>query len=458
MSDVSEQSILDSADAAAEAAARAARSGDSSSESSRPSYDAEREGALDDAFNEASKLTPPEHKGELGTENGGVVQPLEGAPKEEPKTEQDEVLPTASTTEPSADTGKKQGLLDSILSTETAEKKTDETPAVDPYDVKLRSDASPKTRETVENLKTVARQREAAARAETETAKAQLAELTKKVAELETKSVPDDIQTELKELREFRAQFAAEQTPEFKQKFDGRMDSNYDAIYKKLASHGLPETEITKLKGFSPQDRDATIENFLGKLDGPNRRFIEMKLADNLNVSEERARALAEARARADETLAKQKQAPVQQAQETYREVASRLKPAVERLPWLHLKDVPATAAPAEKQAAEAHNAFAAQAQEALKFVLTSDTPEAKAEAAIAVPLALHLRRENASLTTKVTALEKELNDIKNASRISRTARSSASSAAPKPAAAPVNEDREDALDRAYRESIGGKR
>lgn len=451
MSDVSEKSILDSADAAAEALAR---SGD---ESSRPSYDAERESALDNAFSEASKLTPPEHKGELGTENGGVIQPLEGAPKEEPKTDStEEVLPEATSTEtPAADAGKKQGLLDSILSTETAEKKTDEAPAVDPYDVKLRSDASPKTRETVENLKTVARQREAAARAETETAKAQLAELTKKVAELETKSVPDDVQAELKELREFRAQFAAEQTPEFKQKFDGRMDSNYDAIYKKLASHGLPETEITKLKAFSPQDRDATIENFLGKLDGPNRRFIELKLADNLNVSEERARALAEARAKADETLARQKQAPVQQAQEAYREVASRLKPAVERLPWLHLKDVPASAAPAEKQAAEAHNAFATQAQEALKFVLTSDTPEAKAEAAIAVPLALHLRRENASLTTKVTALEKELNDIKNASRISRTARSSASSAAPKPAAAPVNEDREDALDRAFREATG---
>ncbi len=454
-----DSSFLATADAAAEAQASAIRNG-SQSESSPGAIDPAREAELDSAFSEVSKQTPPDRSGDLGRENDGVIMPLEGTPaselpeavaarEAEAAQKQKEADEAAAAAAKPSDSSKK-GLLDQVLATETATKP--ET-AADPYgDVKLRSDASPKTRETFDQLKTIAKQREEAARSEGAEAKKQLEELTAKVAEMEKRTATPEIEAELKELREFRAQYGAEQTPEFRQKFDGRVSGNYDSIYKVLTDFKLPDAELAKLKGFTPADRDAAIEGFLDKLPPSSRRFIELKLADNLNASEERSKALAEIKGKAAEIVAKERTAPAEQKQQHFQETAALLKPALARLPWIHTKDIPANAPAEEKKALEAHNAFAAEVQESLKFVLTNDTPQARAESAIAVPLARHLQRENAQLLQRATAAEKKLAAIESASRTARTARSSASpNAAPAPAAR-VNEDAGDALDQVFKE------
>lgn len=455
-----ESSIVGEADALAEQAAAAQRSGGSGAATEaqmRAANDPERSGEFDANFDEALKSVPEEFKGTPGTENGGVVMPLEGAPKAEPKMEPAPEAATTQETAPAAETPaaeEKKSLLDSVL----AEPKAPAAPA-DPYDgVKLRSDASPKTQETFAQLKTIAREREQAARAEAEATKKQLEELQAKQAELEKRTVPPETEQELKELREFRARYGAEQSPEFRQKYDGRVDSNYQAIFSKLKDHGLADTEIQKLQAFTPQDRDATIESFLAKLPSASRRFIELKLADNLNAVEEKAKALEEIKAKAAEIIQKEKTAPVEQAQERFVKTAAILKPALAKLPWVHVKDIPPNTPPEEAKAIEAHNQFAAVVQEDLKFVLQNDTPEARAEAAIAVPLARFYQRENQSLATKVAALEKELGAIKAASRTSRTARSSAPTtptAAPAPKAP---EDRDDAIDSIFNEVTGAAR
>lgn len=467
-----ENSILNAADAAAEAQAAALRNGGQQPENHRPEVDPAREADLDDVFNEVSKTQPPASDVELGRENNGVVMPIEGQPaaetaeevaarEEAAEVQKQKAADEAAATPKTDDTGKSKGLLDQVLAEESAKPGTQ---AADPYgDVKLRSDASPKTRETFEQLKTIAKQREEAAIAKATEAQTKLDELSAKVAELEKKSLAPETEAELKELREFRAQYGAEHAPEFKQKYDGRIESNYASIYERLKVHGLRDTELQKLQSFSPAERDAAIENFLDQLSGSaegraSRRAIEAKLADNLNVSEERSKALAEIKGKAAEIVAKERSAPTEQKQQLFQETAALLKPALARLPWIHTKDIPANAPAEEKKALEAHNKFAAEVQESLKFVLTNDTPQARAESAIAVPLARHLQRENAQLTARAEAAEKKLAAIEAAGRTARTARSAASpNAAPAPSSR-VADDPSDALDQVFKEVQGARR
>lgn len=457
---IADQSILQEADQAAEQIAAQQRAGGGETatpEQMRAANDLERGGAFDDAFAEAQKSVPKEFSGESGTENGGVIMPLEGAPKEEPAPKEEiaeaPLVEPVVTTEPA----KPKSILDSVAA--TGETKPGVTPPADPYaDVKLRSDASPKTRETFEQLKSVAKQREDAARAEAETVRKEAEELRLKLAEVEKRTVPPETEAELKELREFRAQYGAEHTPEFKAKFDGRINQNLESIYKQLSKHGLAETEVQKLRAFAPEDRNLAIENFLGKLPTADKRLIELKLADNLVAEEDRAKELASVRSKAQEFIQKEKTAPAEQAAQRFESVASILKPALAKVAWVHVKDIPANTPPEVKKELEAHNKFAAEVQEDLKYVLTNDTPEARAEAAIAVPYSKYLQRENAGLKSQLEAATKKLAAIDAASRTARTARSSASTVAPAPAAPKIEGDRDDHIDALFQEALTAQR
>lgn len=461
--------FLEDADRVAEIAAAAARAGRPDRTPGPLEIDETRGSELDAAFAEVSQNAPPAPEGDLGLQNGGVPRPVEGAPKkpaDAPAPAPDKPAgPPASADKPDdppADPDASKGLLDTLLAGEKAgDKPAPTAPAKDPYeDHKLRADASERTKETFEKLKTIAREREEQANKRASEAETQLKELQTKVAELEKRTVPDDVKKELEELRQFRATFDAEHSPEFKQRFDGRIEGNYEAIYTRLKAHALPDDQIALLKGMSPADREEAISGFLDKLPAGSRRFIELKLADNLNAQEERQKAVAEVKSKADKYLEEQRQRPVQQTQERDAAVAGILKPVVTKLAFLHPQEVPANASAEEKKAIESFNQNAFIYQEALKRAIVDDSPEVRAEAALAVPLARHLQFENRRLTAELTALRKEIDGIKAASKTSRLSRTVASPAAAAPAqkAAPANEESGDALDRLFAETTGGSR
>jgi len=437
--------IIAAADAAAEALAK------SQTESHSADSDPAREADLDAAFAEASKLTPPEGA-EFGKENAGVQTAIEGAPKpgEEPKPDADEAAAAAAAAEAAAaKTAPRKGLLEDL------EADPKPVPAVeDPYgQVKLRSDASPKTRETFEQLKTVAKQREDAAALRATEAETKLTELQTKVADLEKRTVPDDVQNELKELRSFRAQFDTANDPEFRQKFDSRTNGNYESIYNKLTAHQLPAEELAKLKAFSPEQRDTAIEKFLSLLPTGDRKFIEAKLLDNINVADERDRALQEARVKADEILAKRKGEPAQQVAQRDSAIAAKLKPVLQTLPWLHAKDIPANTAPEDKKRLEAHNEAANFYVSQLRKAIVDDSPEVRAEAALAVPLAHYFRTNFQAEKARADALQAKLDGITRASTTSRTARTDAGARGAQPPPAAVHQNTEDALDALFEEA-----
>jgi hypothetical protein len=424
--------VLEQADRAAEALAR------SSKESIRPEIDPAREQALDNAFAEVSGTAPAgdaqTDPNQFGRENGGVRPPVEGTPAEETtpaaETKPAETPAPAAETKPAAEEPKTKTLLDELIPDATKPAETKPSTTEDPYNVKLRSDASPKTRETVEQLKTIAREREAAALKQAEEARAQVAEKEARIKELEAKTVPDEVQNELKELRQFRAQFDAERDPEFRQRFDSKVETNYSAIYAKLQQHGLPASEIEKLKGFSQSERDTAIERLASKLSGLDRRTVEAKLLDNVNIAEERQKALEDTRRKADEILKQKSQAPAEQAQKRVQEIATLVQPELARLPWIHAKEIPATAAPEEKKRLEADNARALELQEQLKTAIVDDSPVARARAALSVPLARHFSTAYAAEKARADALQAKLDAINQAGATSRTARTSAAVAA----------------------------
>jgi hypothetical protein len=451
MSDILETQLLQNADRAAEDLAK-----QSSDSNFRTDLDPARESALDDAFSTISAAAPPANDAAHGYENGGAVNPLEGAPKAAPKAAAPVEPAAAAAAEPSpaAETSTKapRGLLDDIVAPDPS---TAPAPAADPYgDVKLRSDASPKTRETFEQLKTVAKQREEAAQLRFTEAEKLRTELATKVAELEKRTAAPETAAELKELRQFRAQFDTANDPEFRQKFDSRTQENYTAIYGKLQAHGLPATEIEKLKGFSSTDRDNAIDGFLGKLPAVDRKYIEAKLLGNVNIADERERALGEARGKADEILAARKSAPVQHATQRINEVAALVQPELTRLPFIHVKPVPAGAGPEDVKRLESENATALALQEQLRNAITDDSPASRARAALSVPLARHYSQAYATEKARADALQKKLDGITSASATSRTARSSAAPAAAAPAAT-IHADPGDALDELFNANRG---
>lgn len=464
--------FLEAADQAAEIAAAAARAGRPDVRTTSSEHFPDVESALDKAFEEVNGQTEHGASTVTGRENGGVPIKVEGSPFESEADKTEKSAEAAKDAEKQAEVAAEAAkeaekpaaqptnLLDSLLSTaKTGEKPAaEEKPAADPYaDVKLRSDASPRTQETFANLKKIAQEREQTARTQAEAVRKEL-EIVKQELETVKKTsgvVPEDVKKELDELKAFRAQFAAEHDPEFNAKFDGRVNSNYDAIYQKLASHGLPQAEVDRLKAFPQSDRDSAIENFLEKLPPASRRFIELKLADTLVASEDKQKAIADVRSKADTYLKDQKQAPQQQVARRDAEVATILQPVVRNLEFLHTKEIPASAGPDERKALEAYNVSALSLQDALKRAIIDDSPSTRAEAAIAVPLAMHLRVRNASLETENASLKKELDAIKSASKTAKMSRSMATSSAPAAKPAQKIEDASDALDAIFREVQG---
>jgi len=404
---------LSDADKAAETLAK------SGSQADKPFVDPARENELDDALADVLKNTTDDGTGPK-EEAAPSAAP---EPTAEEKAAADEVARKAAEAPPAGE--KKKGPLDNLLGNDKPEVKPVAAPD-DADEIKLRSDASPKTRETFETLKTTYKARVDAATQRAEALDARVKELEAKVSA--TPTVPPELDAEVKELRAFRAQFDTENDPTFKGKFDAKLEANYNDIYNKLTEHGLPVADLANLKGLPPAERDAEIDGLLTKLEKSpaSKRFIEAKLIDNQAVLDQRKKELADARANADTILKQKAQEPQVNLEQRVAAIGGILKPIITNLPWMHTKDVPASAGPEEKKALEAANAFALETQGYLRTAVLDDSVESRANAAIALPLAHHYKRELDLLQPKYDAVVKELEAIKKASRTSRTAQTAA--------------------------------
>lgn len=353
---------------------------------------------------------------------------------EQKSAEGEEQKSTGGEEQKPADDEGSDDLIDQLLG-----KKKDDAPAkeADPFeDIKLRSDASERTKETFAELKRRAKEREEAAKNEALTHKQALEEAKKQLEEAQGKlsKLSPELEAELKELREFRATFDVERDPEFRQKFDSRKEANDSAVFEVLKKNGLKDELIEAVKKLDYEERVNQIARWAEKLSPRDKLFITGKLADNETVEADRQKALAEAKGRAEQLLAEQRSAPGKSQETFVKEVVSTLKPVLKELPFLHPKDVPANATPKEKADIEKHNIEAAKAQTMLLAFIEDDSPRTRSSLALAGVLAPRFRAEANGLRQELATLKKELESIKNAGRLSRTSHSSgtAEKAAPK--------------------------
>lgn len=453
MPDPVESSTLAAADAAAEAAAKASPGSDL-----KPSLDPFRERSFDEiALKTIGETEGLEHRQKIEGEPDAAEPVVEETKAVEPVVE--ETKPVEE--KPSAEAKPKSLIEDLLSESKVGEKPAEEKPAEDPYEQhKLRADASEKTKETFAKLKEIAREREASARKEFETTKSELESARRELEELKSKAgqPAEEIKKELEELRGFRAQFDTANDPQFRAKFDSRIEANYESIYTRLQAFGLPATEVEKLRALSTADRNEWIDSALQKVPSDTRRFIEAKLFDNVTAEDERQKALADARANADKVLAERSQADTKRTAQRDTEMANVIRPILPKLEFLHTKPVPPDASAESRKQIDAHNEFAAQMQKTLVQALTDETPQTRAEAALAAVLVHQFKRENARLTAELKEKSDKLAAITKASSISRASRTIASPSPVAPKAEPKTfADSSDAIDALFSEVTGSR-
>lgn len=354
---------------------------------------------------------------------------------------------------PAAEEPTQDDLLTKLLGKEEKVETKPETPTEeDPYDkVKLRSDASEKTKNTFEELKRTAKDRELKARTEAEQARKELQELRAKMDELSKRTVPDNIEAELKELREFRATFDAERDPEFQQKFSSRMEQNNGTIFETLKRNGLKDELVEQVKSLPYDQQVEQIARWAEKLSPRDKLLITARLADNENIEADRQSALRDIKSKADQILAEKRNAPIRSQDQFVEEAVRTLKPVLPQVPFLHPKEVPANATPAVKAEIDRHNALAAESQKMLLTFLQDDSARTRSILALAGVLAPRYQAQLKEAEGRVKALEKELSSIREAGRLSKTTRSSATAERAAPRVDVFDTNAEDAMEEAWK-------
>lgn len=283
---------------------------------------------------------------------------------------------------------------------------------------KLKEGASEKSRETFANLKKLSAE---AVRLEKEATARRIAEYEAKLAEAEKRSssptVPEEIEKELADLRAFKATFDLENDPAFKQQIEAKVEprkaANYEAIYGVLKSHSLPESELKVLKEMNEAERITAIGDLLDKLPrGQSRLKIEAKLMENLNLDDERERAIQEAREKAAKTRQEFRLAPEKQREETL--AAVRAEAEKYRANSVFKKaDITPQTPPEEKKRLEAQNETVDKIAKLFDEVIADDSPAARAEAAFGLALAHHFKAQLDAAVEGKRKLEAQLADIK---------------------------------------------
>ena len=295
------------------------------------------------------------------------------------------------------------------------EDKSKATPEPEPEDkaepddefskVQLPPYTKPKTSESFETVKRLAREKISALESEK-------SELLKKTKELEAKAssaLSPEVEKELKELREFRNRLDVQASPEFLQ-FDTKVEANVEAIYSRLKEAGMSEKQINEIKslgGPAEVDWDAISD----KLPAPLRRFIESRLVENEGILGDKTKAIEEAKKNADQYLrAKQEEAQSSKAASA-NQTEKAIQELVPKLGWMEPRKPKDGASDAEKSVIAQHNKLVEESNQFLKEAAGDDSPEMRGTLALAYVQLQKLRMDYSLLKLAKDAQVSELTE-----------------------------------------------
>lgn len=282
--------------------------------------------------------------------------------------------------------------------------------AKDDFDkVELPAYTKPKTVAAFDIVKKLAREKVLALAKELETSQTKSKELEEKG----NGKLDPAIEKELKELRAFRSSVDVEADPVFST-YDEKIKGNIDSIYAKLAELKTAPEAIEKIKEFGGPEH---VDWDSVKMASPLRRFIESKLANNIELADQKKTALDAAKKNATEYLKTRRAEFEKTTGDESKVVEGEISALAKDFPWMSVKQVKAGAAEAEAKEIEAHNKIAIDIREMMKEAVSDSSPRMRALLAIGTAQFVNLRAEYArqkqSHELEMSKLKKELDESK---------------------------------------------
>lgn len=276
--------------------------------------------------------------------------------------------------------------------------------------VELPAYTKPKTVSAFDTVKKLAREKLLALTKELETSQTKAKELEEKG----NGKLDPALEKELKELRAFRSSVDVEADPVFLT-YDVKTKENLDSIYVKLAELKTPAEAIEKIKelgGPENVDWDSV------KMASPLRRFIESKLANNMELADQKKAALEAAKKNATEYLKTRRAEFEKTTGDESKVVEGEISALAKDFPWMSAKQVRAMASESEAKETEAHNKIATDIREMMTEAASDSSPRMRALLAIGTAQFVNLRAEHArqkqSHELEMSKLKKELDESKS--------------------------------------------
>ena len=280
--------------------------------------------------------------------------------------------------------------------------------AKDDFDkIPLPPYSKPKTTDAFETVKKLARDKILVLQKDLEASQA-------KAKEFETKGngkLDPAIEKELIELRKFRSKIDVEADPVFKT-YDSKVAGNIDSIYAKLKEMSTPEEAIAKIKelgGPENVDWDSV------KMGSPLRRFIEQKLANNMELADQKKAALDRAKENATEYLKSRRADFEKSAGDESKVVEAELDALTKEFVWASQKQAASGANETELKSVADHNSLAKDIKEMMSEAINDPSPRMRALLALGTAQFVNLRAEHARLKAahviETTGLKKDLEE-----------------------------------------------
>lgn len=271
-------------------------------------------------------------------------------------------------------------------------------------EIKPPDDISPRNVVNFDKLRSVAKHWQTEAQ--------RVPELEAQLAKVKTgEQLPEELKTELEDLRKWRSVFDVENDPEFKKQFTettSRIDEEVLTIMKR---HNLPESVEKELReaGLGNVPQDWWEENILPKLPFIDRERIQKRLAERADIVDSREQRVAKAIADRPGFLAEQQQRQGAEFATYSNEIQATVNELTKDIPWANPIAVPADATPEQTAQIEAHNKGIEQLEVRFQEALWPRDARHRAEIACAAVASVKLAGDVNTLAAKLEAKEKEL-------------------------------------------------
>lgn len=264
----------------------------------------------------------------------------------------------------------------------------------------LPQGASPKSSEAFSQVKIRAAQEISALETEREKLRAE----NKALIEAAKTPLSLEIETELKELREWRAKLDVDANPKFAE-FDKKVVAIQEFIYSQLRkSPAITEDVIAQIRKHGGPEAVNMSKIFDAIKDPVLQKVVESKLADIEMDKYNKEMAIKEAKSNIGK-YTEERQAEFQKASVAHNETTRKhFAGYAEKMPWYSEKQVAASATPEEKAVVEAHNAFVKTTKTNLDAALLDDSPEMRGIMIVGMGQLLHLQKVHEGYVAKSTA------------------------------------------------------